>query len=284
MTLRKILAAALVALLVSSCQVPDSTKPTPQSFQQRAPRIHYGNSSWQYADVYNPQQRPRGVIVLVHGGAWMAGSTSWSEIPSWIRSQQSSGWVLVSVSYRMGTGHVVDGMVNDVITAVSYVKRSRPYQGLPVFVAGHSAGATLAMRSALGNTDVSGLVLAAAPLEFRQMATSASSVFGYRLSYVVNNALGCGGAFNGPNMCGEPVLSRYDLTTEQIRSLPPVYLAAGGLDRVVLPEWSRDWYGELVSVKGDSQVWFDYVENAEHSLEGANFEFLNLFLDMFSKR
>lgn len=214
----------------------------------------------------------------------MSGGTSWEEIPSWLRAQQSQGWVLISVSYRLGTSHVVDGMTKDVLSAISYVKRSRRYGNLPLYVAGHSAGGTLAMRAALGNTHVSGLIVAAAPLEMKQLATSEISIFGYRLSHIVNNALGCPGSFNGPNACSDSTLDRYDLTPEQIASLPPIYMSAGGRDQVVLPEWSRDWYEELVSVKGDNQVWFDYVENAEHSLDGANHEALGIFLGVFSKK
>jgi len=283
---RKMLAVAIMfaSLALTSCQVPDSTSAAPATQQPSASRINYGSSNWQYADVYKTRHRQVGVIVFVHGGAWMSGGSTWGEIPSWIKSQSSQGWTIISLSYRLGSPYVLDDMTADVSLAVSHIKGLKAYRNLPLFLSGHSAGATLALRSSIGNSAVSGLVVASAPIEFRNLALSKASIFGYKLSYIVNNALGCQGEINGELSCSEETIARYDLSQEQIAKLPPVYMVAGAMDDVILPSWSVDWYNELVSIKGDSLVWFDYVENTGHSADGANHAVLAHFLKVFSKK
>lgn len=283
---RKILAAAtmFVSLALTSCQVPDATSTAPSPKRPSVSRVDYGTSQWHYADVYKTRQRQVGVIVFVHGGAWMSGGTSWEEIPSWIKSQSSQGWTIISLSYRLGSPYVLDDMVADVSLAVSHIKGLNAYRNMPVFLSGHSAGATLALRSSIGNPLVSGLIIASAPVEISNLALSKASIFGYKLSYIVNNALGCPGPINGEISCSQETISRYDLSQEQISRLPPTYMVAGALDDVVLPSWSIEWYNDVVAVKGDNLVWFDYLENSGHSADGANYAVLTHFLKVFSKK
>ena len=283
---RKMLAVAtlFVSLGLTSCQVPDNTNAAPSPKQPSVSRLNYGASHWQYADVYKTKQRQVGVIVFAHGGAWMTGGTSWEEVPLWIKSQSSQGWTIMSVSYRLGSPYVLDDMVADVSSAVSHIKGLKTYRNLPIFLSGHSAGATLALRSSIDNPLVSGLVIASAPVEISNLALSKASIFGYKLSYIINNALGCPGVVNSELSCSQETISRYDLSQEQISKLPPVYMVAGALDDVVLPSWSIEWYNDIVAVKGDNLVWFDYLENSGHSADGANYAVLTHFLKVFSKK
>lgn len=279
-----IAALALLAATMSSCQVPDATRPVPSITQPKPLRVSYSNNHWQFADVYKGPRKQAGVIVFVHGGAWMSGGTSWGEIPSWIRTQSSAGWAIASVSYRLGAPHVLDGMVEDVVLAVEYFRNSKTYRGLPIYIAGHSAGGTLALRASLSTPGVSGLILAATPLELRPLAFSDASTFGYTLPRIVNNALGCPRSTEDKNTCPEEVLSKYDLTSSQIASLPPLYIAAGVNDEVISHAWSQAWYEKIVSIRGDGLVWLDSVEQAYHSLDGANHEALGQFLRLFARR
>lgn len=111
-------------------------------------------------DVYwNDSKSPQPVIVLIHGGAWLAGSKNLSEsqLIAWHVANQ--GYVTFTVNYRLIPTYQVQDCIKDVFGAVVWAKEhAAEFGGDParVGVAGFSAGAHLAaMVAAAGDrTDI----------------------------------------------------------------------------------------------------------------------------------
>jgi len=110
--------------------------------------LPYGSEPRQSVDVYLPAQ-PRGpILVMVHGGAWMAGHKRLpavvdAKLQHWVREQ---GWILVSVGYRLVPQVQVPQQGEDVARAIALVQaRAAGWGGDPgqLLLMGHSAGAHL---------------------------------------------------------------------------------------------------------------------------------------------
>jgi acetyl esterase/lipase len=100
-------------------------------------------------DLYLPASgtpqgdRPQGVLVWVHGGAWRAGSR---EAPD-LAGLTARGWALASVDYRLSTQAKFPAAVHDIKAAIRYLRAHAVQYGLPtqpVVIAGSSAGGHLA--------------------------------------------------------------------------------------------------------------------------------------------
>lgn len=110
--------------------------------------LPYGGDPRQSVDVYLPAQ-PRGpILVMVHGGAWMAGHKRLpavvdAKLQHWVREQ---GWILVSVGYRLVPQVQVPQQGEDVARAIALVQaRAAGWGGDAgqLVLMGHSAGAHL---------------------------------------------------------------------------------------------------------------------------------------------
>ncbi|MFD8161573.1 alpha/beta hydrolase [Streptomyces malaysiensis] len=102
--------------------------------------------------VYSPET-PTSVIVYMHGGAWIAGDIDTHDLVT-RRLSRDTGAVVVSVDYRMLPEHPFPAAVDDAHDAVVWAGSLRP--GLPLLVAGDSAGGTLAACVALRARDEDG--------------------------------------------------------------------------------------------------------------------------------
>lgn len=98
-----------------------------------------------------PGRALRPVVMLVHGGAWVAGDKRSFEREK-VRALTDAGFVVVNVDYRLSPRSLRPGRLRhpahavDVAAAVGWVhRRIRPYGGDPGRIAllGHSAGAHL---------------------------------------------------------------------------------------------------------------------------------------------
>ncbi len=113
--------------------------------------INYGSDPAQRLDVYLPANRsgnaPLPVIFMVHGGAWMIGDKSTSnvvmnKITHWI----PKGYVVVCPNYRLLPKADVLAQADDVVNALVYAqKHAADWGGDPsrFVLMGHSAGAHL---------------------------------------------------------------------------------------------------------------------------------------------
>jgi acetyl esterase len=99
--------------------------------------------------VYVPEQQAGGTLVWYHGGGWVIGSLV-SHDPVCRTIAARSGWVVVSVGYRLAPEHPFPAAIDDCWTATLWAVREL---GQPVAVGGDSAGGQLAASVALRARD-----------------------------------------------------------------------------------------------------------------------------------
>jgi acetyl esterase/lipase len=103
-------------------------------------------------DLYLPagSERPLGLIVWVHGGAWRAGSRASVDL----LGLTERGWAVASVDYRLSTVARFPAQVHDIKAAIRYLRAHAAEHGYPaerVVIAGSSAGAHLAALVGVSN-------------------------------------------------------------------------------------------------------------------------------------
>lgn len=114
--------------------------------------VSYGSASIQKMDVYYPDvpenlNKDIGAILLIHGGAWSAGSKE--NYTSTAKKIAEQGYVAVTMNYRMlqhGASYVE--MLEDIDLAITKLKEKMEEDGVPVkklAVAGASAGGHLSL-------------------------------------------------------------------------------------------------------------------------------------------
>ena len=115
--------------------------------------VAYGKAERQVVDIYLPEktENPVGLVVLIHGGAWVAGDKSGNESACEYISE-SLGLVAATVNYRYINDSVhCEDMLEDIDNAVTKVKEVAAENGFEISAAaygGHSAGGHLAMMYA----------------------------------------------------------------------------------------------------------------------------------------
>ncbi|GGL79398.1 acetylhydrolase [Streptomyces anthocyanicus] len=102
--------------------------------------------------LYHPET-PTSVMVYLHGGAWITGDIDTHD-PVTRRLSRDTGALVVSVDYRMLPEHPFPAPFDDAYDAVVWARSLHP--GLPLLVAGDSAGGTLSACVALRARDVDG--------------------------------------------------------------------------------------------------------------------------------
>ncbi|MBL9205701.1 MAG: alpha/beta hydrolase [Opitutaceae bacterium] len=102
---------------------------------------------------------PFPVAILVHGGGWSGGTKSGTEkrgsgadITPWFSTFTDAGFVWFSIDYRLAPTHRWPAQLEDVQTAIRWVKaHAADFGGDParVVLVGHSAGGHLALHAAV---------------------------------------------------------------------------------------------------------------------------------------
>lgn len=105
--------------------------------------LAYGTTERQRFDLFLPVDRPRGLLVFVHGGYWLAfGRQDWSHLAV---GALARGWACVMPSYTLAPDARIGAMTAEIRKAVRVAAALVPG---PVVVTGHSAGGHLAARMA----------------------------------------------------------------------------------------------------------------------------------------
>ncbi len=134
---RLILLAAVLATLVG-CGAPGEIKNV--SYDDR-----FGDATTM--DIYLPSGAPAHspAIMMIHGGAWRSGSKD-AYHDAAVRMARS-GWVAVSINYRLGAAGVYPRAVQDCVCALAYLRKHADEYGIDprrIAVTGYSAGGQLA--------------------------------------------------------------------------------------------------------------------------------------------
>jgi acetyl esterase/lipase len=101
----------------------------------------YGTGLRQSFDLFYPQGQPKGLLVFVHGGYWLAfGRETWSHLAAGALGQ---GWACAMPSYSLAPDARIAQMTDEVAQAI---RAASVMVAGPVVVTGHSAGGHLAAR------------------------------------------------------------------------------------------------------------------------------------------
>ncbi len=136
--MRSLLCALAVGLSLVGCGAPAEILDVP--YDER-----FGDQT--KMDIYLPAGEPAGspAIVMIHGGAWRFGSKN-AYRGAAIRMARS-GWVAVSINYRLGSAGVYPRAVQDCVCALAYLRAHADEYGIDpkrIAVTGYSAGGHLA--------------------------------------------------------------------------------------------------------------------------------------------
>jgi acetyl esterase/lipase len=115
---------------------------------------HYGSAPNQYAELFLPQTKgPHRVIVLIHGGCWLAEIPGTPLMDYLAADLQKRGYAVWNIDYRRigDAGGGYPGTFLDVAKAVDMLREIAPAYDLNlkrIVLIGHSAGGQLALWDA----------------------------------------------------------------------------------------------------------------------------------------
>lgn len=100
--------------------------------------------------ILRPAGPVRAVVLDIHGGGWVIGNACMDDRFNAARLAACEAAV-VSVDYRLATSAPIEAIIDDCLLAARWLLDDglREYSGLPVFLAGESAGAHLAAATLL---------------------------------------------------------------------------------------------------------------------------------------
>jgi acetyl esterase/lipase len=103
--------------------------------------ISYGQGRRNRFDLFLPNATPKGLVVFVHGGYWMAfDKSAWSHLAN---GAVSSGFAVAIPSYTLCPEIRIAGIIREIGEAIG--KAAALVEG-PLMLTGHSAGGHLASR------------------------------------------------------------------------------------------------------------------------------------------
>ena len=182
--LKNLISTLLLTLTILGCSKNDQSvieKERVHTLQKEELNIAYGNDPLQKMDIYFPDgfDANTPVVFYIHGGGFIAGRKE--DVTTQAKLFMTKGFVTVNLSHRLvdATGldqkpppHIASAIkvtdeVNDVAAAVEKYKASAAGFGSgtsKMYMAGHSAGGTLAMLYVQGNKNTNQQVRASANL------------------------------------------------------------------------------------------------------------------------
>jgi len=270
-------------------------------------------------DLYRPRvsrfKTGAPLVIFVHGGAWSGGDRDKDLLAFGgpITSLLDKGWAVASVDYRLtlsdggsrGSRH--PAQVHDISRAVRWFKVNGSRFGLDtstIILAGHSAGGHLAglvgtsctrsgarvacdplfeapgLPSPLKRVDhrVDGIITLAPVIDVESFGRANTN--GSRKA--VNDLLGCS---SRTGVCNPSLARQLNPLLRLDRSDPPWYMAHGKKDTMVpYANHSKIAYERALGTLGDSRVWVDAVENANHDIPGVNAAFVEIFAERVRTR
>jgi acetyl esterase/lipase len=225
----------------------DRIAPGPVEYRQ-APltSIAYGDDARQKLDIYLPKQNAAGasaVLIFFHGGSWHDGEREGYGFLG--RAFAARGFVTVIADYRKAPSVRFPAFVQDTASAIAWVHANiAKHDGDAdrIFVMGHSAGAHIAMMTALdpqwlaannlAPNVIKGVIGLAGPYDFLPLTTDSSKI-----------ALG-----------QWPDLTETQPITFARADAPPLLLLTGDKDTVVKPRNSKILSEAIQALGGQQQL------------------------------
>lgn len=247
--------------------------------QSEATEVAYGTDARQVMDVTLPAgSGPHPVLVMIHGGAFAVGDKAdlaiWPELVA-------AGVAVVRVNYRLSGTDPWPAQAEDGLAAIVHLQRYGAALGLDparVVLLGHSAGAFLAVTTALSLVEVGlsprGVVSLFGPMDFstmdQDMATlgrtpamgptdAAESPESRLLGFAV-----------GENRAGARAISPLARLDRLREPLPPILIRHGDADPLVADLQAKRLREAWVAADPGARVDYKLVPGAGHG--GAAFE------------
>lgn len=200
MTSRLLFKPIKLALFASLALITSACSPTrmlnaivPDSGYHLQSNVVYGESFRQRLDIYTPKSTanmPRRVVIFFYGGSWESGDKADYKFVG--EALSSQGFIVVIPDYRVYPDVSFPSFMADPASVAKWVKTHiQNYGGNvnKVFLAGHSAGAHLAVmlavnpeylaQEALLPSDFAGVVGLAGPYDFLPLRTQRlNTIFG----------------------------------------------------------------------------------------------------------
>lgn len=229
-------------------------------------------------DLYRPRQLPANpmpVLVQVHGGAWVVGDKGSQALPL-MYHMAASGWLCVSINYRLGPTDRFPAMLEDVLSAIAWIRQhAADYGGDPGFIAltGGSAGGHLSALAGLVGSRAGGHpefrdcdsgVAAVLPLYGRYDFLDRSGFWGVRRAGLVN--------FKSTRvMPGNPEAYpdswRLASPVDQLHAdAPPFLLVHGSHDSLISVQEARYFVAALRKVS-HARVEYAELKGAQHAFD-----------------
>jgi acetyl esterase/lipase len=208
-----------------------------------------------YADLYLPHEEdaagPLPVIVWLHAGGWIAGDRR--RAPDLSRHFAERGFAMVSIDYRLSREAIFPAALEDVVSAVGWVREASKtwnLDGERIGLWGASAGGHLAALAALSvpETGVKAVAAIYPPIDFLAMPRSVKN---YESRFL-----------------GAPVATVPELVRKANPAVfahagaPPFLLVHGTADAEVPAAQSEILYDALRA--GNNQVMLSLIDGLEH--------------------
>jgi arylformamidase len=125
--------------------------------------LPYGTGARNRLDLFLPAGTPRGLVVFIHGGYWLAfGRESWSHLAA---GPLAHGWAVAMPSYTLAPEARIAQMTREIGQAIA---TAAAMVAGPIHVTGHSAGGHLTARMACADAplpaDVAARIARAVPV------------------------------------------------------------------------------------------------------------------------
>jgi acetyl esterase/lipase len=113
----------------------------------------YGPGKRERYDLFLPAERPRGTVIFIHGGYWLAfDKSSWSHLA---QGPVAHGWAVAMPSYTLCPEARIGEIVRQIARAVRVIGEQVPGE---LRLTGHSAGGHLAIRLCCADQPFAGRV------------------------------------------------------------------------------------------------------------------------------
>lgn len=121
--------------------------------------LTYGQAERQKFDLFLPEGTPKGLLVYVHGGYWLAfGRETWSHLAA---GAVARGWACALPSYTLAPAARIAEITGEIGRVVDV---AAPMVAGPVVVTGHSAGGHLSARMGCVDAPVSCRIARVVPI------------------------------------------------------------------------------------------------------------------------
>jgi len=233
------------------------------------------DSATQKLDIYVPEGTgPFPVIIAIHGGAFMMGSKDSGDMSSMIKAV-NKGYAVVSVDYRLSGEAKFPAAINDVQSAIKFVKDNAAQYNLnPNKVAtwGGSAGGNLAALAGTkgevaNNTNVQAVVDWFGPIYFSTMDQEFASLGAAPAMGSTNTATSPETKYLGQTVGSteaEALVKQASPQTYISVNSPAFLIQHGTADRNIPITQSENFASKLKLVIGADKVTFEKIEGAGH--------------------